>query len=128
MRCANGLISKVKQNQHDDKGNKVQLMKNLGLICLILLAVLGITDIGYAGWSQTLTINSLAGTGSYKVLFQQAVTNDDDAAGNLLDASIHCSWNWTSGTLNAAQWTERPDLSITKQSLQPAERVRILSL
>jgi len=79
-------------------------MKNLGLICLILIVALGITGVGYGGWSQTLTINSLAGTGSYKVLFQQALTNDDDATGNLLDPTSQGSWNWTSGTLNAAQW------------------------
>ena len=80
-------------------------MKNLGLVCLVLLAALVITGVGYGGWSQTLAINSSVGTGSYKVLFQQAVTNDDDTAGNLLDPTSQGSWNWTSGTLTAAKWT-----------------------
>ena len=61
--------------------------------------------VGYGAWSQTLNINSPVGTGSYNVLFQQAVTNDDGAAGNILDPSSLGSWNWTSGTLNTTKWT-----------------------
>ena len=80
-------------------------MNKLGVICLVLLAALGITGVDYGAWSQTLNINAPVVTGSYNVLFQQAVTNDDGAAGNVLDPSSQGSWNWTSGTLNAAEWT-----------------------
>lgn len=80
-------------------------MKELGLICLVLLAALGITGVGYGAWSQTLNINSPVVTGSYNVLFRQAVTNDDGSAGNIRDPISQGSWNWTSGTLDAAKWT-----------------------
>ena len=79
-------------------------MIKLGLICLVVLAALAITGVDYGAWSQTLNINAPVATGSYNVLFQQAVTNDDGAAGNILDPSSQGSWSWTSGSLNAAEW------------------------
>lgn len=57
-------------------------MKKLGLISLIAIIVIGSLGIGYAAWSQTLTINGHVATGTYDVVFNnfQAPTGDHDSS------------------------------------------------
>ncbi len=51
-------------------------MKKLVLICLALVMALGALGLGYAHWSQTLTITEVVNTGKFCVGIRDVGTND----------------------------------------------------
>ncbi|GAI88098.1 unnamed protein product, partial [marine sediment metagenome] len=52
-------------------------MKKLGLLCLTLVLALGTLGVGYAMWSDTLTITGDVNTGEFIVVFDSQYDNDD---------------------------------------------------
>jgi len=67
-------------------------MKKIGLIALIVVLSLGIIGVGYAAWSQTLTLTGTVNAGKFDVEFANAVSND---AGTALDPLALGTWNFT---------------------------------
>jgi len=55
-------------------------MKKIGIICLVLVMALGALGVGYATWSQTLTITEEVNTGKFCVGIRDAGTDDDGPA------------------------------------------------
>jgi len=55
-------------------------MKKIGIICLMLVLALGAMGVGYATWSQTLTITEEVNTGTFQVGVRDMGTNDDGPA------------------------------------------------
>ena len=51
-------------------------MKKIGLLCLALVLALGSLGIGYAMWSETLTVTGYVGTGWVDVNFHSQYDND----------------------------------------------------
>jgi hypothetical protein len=51
-------------------------MKKLGLLCLAMVLALGTVGIGYATWSDNVTIEQTVETGSFKVGIRDMGTND----------------------------------------------------
>jgi predicted ribosomally synthesized peptide with SipW-like signal peptide len=68
-------------------------MKKIGLIALIVVLSLGIIGVGYAAWSQTLTLTGTVNAGKFDVQFANAVSNDETSAHDPLALGT-----WTFGT------------------------------
>jgi len=65
-------------------------MKKIGLICLALVMALGGLGVGYAMWSDTLTITGNVNTGEVVVEFTSQYDNDDS---HQLDPKEAGSWS-----------------------------------
>jgi hypothetical protein len=79
-------------------------MKKLIIISLALVLALGATGVGYAHWSQTLTINEVVETGSFCIEFTGPAYMVDTYAppdGDVLQGPP--DWNADPGFLNVAQ-------------------------
>lgn len=89
-------------------------MKKIGLLCLALVLALGSLGIGYAMWSDTLTIVGNVNTGELVVIFDSQYDNDDSQQ---LDPSEEGSWSgFAAGT---PVWTgdrENKDVASTSST------------
>jgi predicted ribosomally synthesized peptide with SipW-like signal peptide len=66
-------------------------MKKIGLIALIVVLSLGIIGVGYAAWSQTLTLTGTVNAGKFDVQFANAVSNDETG---ILDPLALGTWTF----------------------------------
>ena len=64
-------------------------MRKLGLLCLVFVIALGSLGVGYAMWSNTLSLEGQMTTGEVNVIFDSQFDNDN---GNQLDPSNAGSW------------------------------------
>lgn len=55
--------------------------RKVGLIVLAVVVALGALGVGYAAWSQTLTINGNVSTGTYDVVFANLSATETDTLG-----------------------------------------------
>jgi predicted ribosomally synthesized peptide with SipW-like signal peptide len=64
-------------------------MKKIGFLIIALILVLGTLGVGYAAWSQTLTINGQVSTGTYNIIFSSATaTADPHSVATLIGPTI----------------------------------------
>lgn len=56
-----------------------------GIVCLALLLALGTMGVGYAHWSDTVTISGTAETGEFNDCFGWVVSNDDGVPDGVID-------------------------------------------
>lgn len=66
-------------------------MKKIGLLCLVLVLALGTLGMGYAKWSQTLTINGTVNTGTLIVGIRDDGTSDPVTSGDDFDQEFDFS-------------------------------------
>jgi len=71
-------------------------MKKIGLLCLALVLALGTLGVGYAMWSDTLTIDGIINTGKVDVIF--ASQYDNDATAGQHDPKEAGSWDVSGDT------------------------------
>ena len=64
-------------------------MKKTGLLILVVILALGAIGVGYAAWTQTLTVTGNVATGTFGADFEAAVTND---GGTTLDPAVAGTW------------------------------------
>ncbi len=88
-------------------------MKKIGLLVMALVLAMGMLGVGYAMWSETLTIDGTVHTGTVDVEFSQYSNDDGEhgyttgnvSAGNL-DPKVPGTWTPTADpTSNPPGWT-----------------------
>ncbi len=60
-------------------------MKKIGILALVLVVTLGAVGVGYAMWSDTLTVQTNIATGSVDVVIENQKSNDPPPHGNPID-------------------------------------------
>ena len=78
-------------------------MKKTGLICLVLLLALGALGVGYATWSQTLTITETVNTGKFCMEFMEPVSLLDELGPPPLFPTDDPDWNAEENFANVHQ-------------------------
>jgi predicted ribosomally synthesized peptide with SipW-like signal peptide len=63
-------------------------MKKIGLICLAVVLGLGALGVGYAYWSDILTINGTVATGNFDTNFTEVNATDDDAGQDVATCTV----------------------------------------
>ena len=79
-------------------------MKKIGLLAMVLVMALGGLGIGYAHWSETLTMSGTAETGDINPYFSCIAANDDWLT--QLDPYGWGQWNYGSGLWEGARKTK----------------------
>jgi hypothetical protein len=77
-------------------------MKKIGLIAIVVVLALGIIGVGYAAWSQSITVSGTANVGSFGVKFENAASND---AGTANDPSSAGAWTFSGTGVPPYTWS-----------------------
>ncbi len=75
-----------------------------GILCLALVLGLGAMGVGYAHWTDTLTIDGTVTTGEWGTC-ETAYAWGDGYARPFTEIMEHAPWGWTNGPLGAGSYT-----------------------